>query len=117
MITSDPRKIIFCVLDDGMSIPKTLKSNPSMSLKIMLKQLTDDLQIIKFALTGKWRSSTRKKGRGRGLTRLNNYTSEGQVNNLYIISNRGYYCSMPNKSAKLGTPLKGTMVYWEMKRS
>lgn len=110
----DGAKVQVCILDNGMGIPKSMKS--------AYKELTNDLdeEIISSLIQNKYaddkKSRFKQRKRGKGLPKLLTSLQSGKLSSLRVLSGKGYFYSCINGNVeteeyKLSFP--GTLVSWE----
>lgn len=103
----------FTFLDTGVGIPNSIN-------KRFYEKLTkNDSALIKSALDGEYRSSTKLKTRGRGLQYIKECVINNQIESLYVISNKGIVEMKKNEIITndiVKSTLKGTLYYWKIKR-
>jgi len=107
--------IKFIFLDTGTGIPNTVRKNHVEKLKSML--INTEASYITSAFRGEFRSETRRKYRGRGLPEIYENVSTNEIQNLQVISGKGY--CIPHKDdyfdeCKLAETLSGTIFSWEI---
>lgn len=100
-------KVKFIFLDTGSGIPQTIAK------KFFENIIKTDNECILSALRGEFRTKTKLVNRGKGLPRINSYYKDKMIDNLIIISGRGY-CFLDNNIYELQNSLNGTLFYWEI---
>ena len=105
---SQTKKIYFSFIDNGLGIPRTVRKKWHEEL------FNSDADLIEKACAGKYqKSQTGKENRNQGLPQIKNYCEMGLIDNLVIISNKGYYNVKENKKKILKEPFIGTIISWE----
>jgi len=99
-------KVHFSFVDNGKSIPKTIKKKISDLSK-------DDGNILLSACDGKFQSSSKLKWRGTGLPKIKVYADNSFIENLIIVSNKGYANISKKKSIVLNNKFNGTLLSWD----
>lgn len=110
-------KVCYTFLDTGYGIPNTVyKKISERALDTLPILQNTDLYYIKSALSGQsLRTQTRQENRGMGLPRINKLYLEGKIENLKIISGKGYYGD-ESIQKELNHGYKGTLAYWEISK-
>lgn len=105
------KTVCFAILDNGKGIPETVRK------KFTEKFLsTPDVKLIKSTLSGDFRTATRLKYRGKGLPKINEFMKKGLIQNLTIVSNKGFYQVDNDIEEVLVKKFKGTLIYWSFTR-
>lgn len=99
-------RVTFAILDNGAGIPKTVKK------KIMERFWTADSDLILSALRGEFRTRMNELWRGKGLPKIFKTYEAGIIQNLAIISNKGYVNYGSNQFRDLKQKFFGTLVSW-----
>lgn len=110
-------KVCYTFLDTGYGIPNTVyKKLTERAFDSFQSLQHTDLYYIKSALSGEsLRTQTKQENRGMGLPKINKLYLEGKIENLKIISEKGYYGEeLIQRELKHG--YKGTLVYWEISK-
>ena len=106
----------FSFLDTGIGIPNTVNKN--FIEKINLLGLKTDSDLIVSALNGKFKTSTKKAYRGKGLPKFTKYNKIGKIKNFKIVSGKGMVCFDEKKqdyvAYNLDKNLVGTVYYFEI---
>lgn len=98
-------KVLFAFVDNGVGIPYTVKK------KWFFK--SSDSELLKKAAQGFYQmSGSKEKTRNKGLPQIRKYDEDGFIQNLVIVSNRGYY-SVKNDIEELDSFFTGTLIAWE----
>lgn len=107
-------KLSYTFMDNGLGIPTTIRKY--FIEKIIASFNCDkEYKYIEAAVDGvQKRSKTGKIERGNGLPSIYEQSSNKNVNNLVIISNRAFFCG--NSSFDMDYSLIGTIFYWEIKK-
>jgi anti-sigma regulatory factor (Ser/Thr protein kinase) len=104
----------FIFLDTGRGIPFTVKRKGFEPARELLGLGPKHTEYIESALKGELRSRTGESFRGKGLPKIHSYFTQRHINNLTIISNRGYFAETRNWDME--EQLKGTLFYWELSK-
>ncbi len=110
-VKNDVDAIKFIFLDTGSGIPQTITKK--FYENILIKQ---EYEYILSALRGEFRSNTKMAYRGKGLPKIYQLYLEKAISKLAIISGKGY-CLIDNNTIDMKQTLKGTLFYWELKKS
>lgn len=99
-------------LDTGVGIPRTVKRN----FTDILRTLSDksDANLIQSALEGEFRTETKKRTRGKGLPSIYEKYKQGKLEELAIISNKGYIKGEERK--RLPAKFSGTLFSWKIRK-
>jgi len=100
-------KIKFIFLDTGSGIPETI------TRKFLIDILKKDSDYIKSALLGEFRTKTKLTYRGKGLPKVYNYFDDNTIQNLAIVSGKGF-CVLDKKVDDIQCKFNGTLFYWEL---
>lgn len=113
-------EVSFVFLDTGQGIPHTVNKKFGEKLLKMLNQnFLDDSILMKSALEGKQRTSTKQKNRGKGLPRVVDACIKGNLSDVVIISGKGC-CEItkdinkPIVCKELEESFNGTLFTWKM---
>ena len=98
----------FTFTDWGIGIIDSLEIK---GLKRLLKG--DDPRILRSLLDGDIASRTGQPFRGKGLPRLKLDADQGLLENVVIVSNRAHADVSKGEYRIIGTPFRGTFIYWE----
>lgn len=116
----EPNKTVkFSVIDWGIGISNSIKrkymvQKPGHAFRMMLN-IFDDLTVVRNVLNGKLVSESGAMSRGTGLPFIvNHIVKENYLSNFAVISNAAYVNVSTDISKKLGIPLKGTLLYFEI---
>lgn len=105
-------RLVYTFLDTGVGIPTTVRKK---FFENIFSNVPNDYQYIGAAISGKdYRSSTGRKERGNGLPTIYEQFTNHKIDNLIIISNRGYYSQ--DKKCNMNESLCGTLFYWEIEK-
>jgi len=109
--------IDFSILDTGFGIPSTVRKDWFERLNELIANIpilkTSDSRLLKSVTDGEFRTKTKEKYRGKGIPMIAKQNDSNYINDLTIVSNRGYI--MVGKDQKdLITPLRGTLYYWRI---
>lgn len=98
-------KVLFAFVDNGVGIPATVKKN--------FFDFSSDEELLRKATLGKYQmSGSKNKTRNRGLPQIRKYNEKGLIQNLVIVSNKGYY-SINTGAMELEKKFTGTLIAWE----
>jgi len=101
-------RVNFTFLDNGMGIPHTVRK------KLWEKVLGGtDNKLITSALQGDFRAQSGDPWRGKGLPQINTYFKEKVIENLLIISNKGYINHEIGSIKDLVGFFNGTLLSWD----
>ncbi|TAL15544.1 hypothetical protein EPN96_12325 [bacterium] len=117
----DKKRVRFYFFDTGKGIPTTVAKNfgdmvGALAKKLKLKKLRDGA-LIKSALDGEFRTSTRQHHRGKGLPSMKETYNTKNISDLIVISNRGMYRCAMGETIELKHRFKGTLLAWEFSYS
>ena len=111
--------LAFVFLDTGSGIPNTVaKKFTEHILDYVVRNKDSDY--IHSVLRGDFRSATKMSNRGNGLPDIYNHCKEGYIQNLKIISGKGFFAHYGNNDIvrELNCDaLEGTLFYWEVSKS
>jgi hypothetical protein len=112
-----PDNIKFSFIDTGESIPQTVRKK----IKELISQplFNKDNELIISTVKGDFkRSETNLDYRGKGLPQIYSHFNVNRIQNLHIISNRGFVKfsnnSIPSIESKTINAFRGTLFYWEI---
>ena len=110
-------KIRISFLDNGAGIPKTLRKKPLELVEELLARVfsietLSESALILSSLKGEVRSRTKEGHRGKGLPSIYNGYNLGILNELVIISNKGYVNLADNDIRDLPRKFLGTLFCW-----
>lgn len=110
----------FAFLDSGLGIATTAKKRYKEKVHEIIAGLAlgqingpEDTPIIESALRGEFRSSTGEPHRGNGLPQLDLIDREKVIQNLVIVSNKGYVGYDHYARKVLDDPFHGTLICWD----
>lgn len=106
------KSVRFIFLDTGEGIPSTVRRKGFEPVREFVGLGPGHTEYIKSALAGEFRSRTGAPYRGTGLPKIYSYYTQQYINDLTIISNRGYFAE--KRHGDMGQELKGTLFYWEL---
>lgn len=106
------KSVRFIFLDTGEGIPSTVRRKGFEPVREFVGFGPEHTEYIKSALAGEFRSRTRVPYRGHGLPKIYSYYTQQYINDLTIISNRGYFAEQ--RHGDIDQALKGTLFYWEL---
>lgn len=105
-------KVCFTFLDNGLTIPRTIKKRYGESFKNLLG-IQADGKLILSTLQGDFqRTATRIKHRGKGLPMIYSTATNKQIEDLHLLSRRGFVDAINNKSVELKNTFHGTLLTW-----
>lgn len=105
-------RIRFTFLDTGFGIPATVYKKIKEKIKDLVRVPSDAYYIKSAMQQTANRTNTQLVYRGKGLPKINEIFLLGKIQNLKVISGKGYYNGC--ESFDLRQRLKGTLIYWEM---
>lgn len=104
--------------DQGMGIPTTVAKRYLESM-VSRAATTDstwtrelECKVLKSAMNGEQRTSTRKKHRGKGLLWIYDSQRAGHIASLRVISNHANFDGEAGEATALSAPLNGTLFSW-----
>jgi len=106
------KSVRFIFLDTGEGIPSTVRRKGFEPVREFVGFGPGHTEYIKSALAGEFRSRIGARYRGNGLPKIYSYYTQQYINDLTIISNRGYFAE--KRHGDIGQGLKGTLFYWEL---
>jgi len=109
----DLKKVKFVFLDTGVGIAKTISKKISEKIFYVFSGAKDS-DLIHSALKGEFRSRTEESWRGKGLPNIKKFSAEKYVEDLTIVSNKGYINCTKNNKSELMDALKGTLYSWNL---
>ncbi len=117
--SGDTVKFVF--LDTGNGIPTTVRKNFIEILSRMIFPINEDSKLILSALEGAFRTQTKEEHRGKGLPQIYDYYKIGFIENLKIISGKGYCVFNENTYAKnrifdLSSEFQGSLFSWDVRK-
>jgi len=111
---TDDGDVEFAMLDNGETIPKTIRKDFTEKIAQLFKtKKTTDHELIMSAFQGKFRTKTKEKKRGKGLPKMYELAKDNYIKDLVIISNQGYVNAMDDKKHKLEDKFHGTLISWK----
>ena len=96
-----------CVLDNGRSIPATIRGRLQISKK-------SDHAVIAGAFDGKYKSSTKKRNRGNGLASMKEAYEKKYISELQCVSRHGMV-DLDGKKLYLPRQFYGTLLRWKVR--
>lgn len=108
----DARKVHFTFLDNGLTIPETIRKNFFEYVKQIYGGQKDG-SLIYSALNGEFRTKTGAKHRGKGLPNLYSTAKNNEIENLIIISRRGFVNTSTDSVVELNKHFYGTLISWD----
>ncbi len=110
---AEVNKIQFCFLDNGQGIPKSVKMTfRERFLELLPITNNQHSKLIFSTLNGEFRTKTGFSYRGKGLPKIKQYSDEKFVDDLVIISNKGYVNLNNNELKELEHKFYGTLLSW-----
>ena len=98
-------KVLFAFVDNGVGIPSTVRKK--------WFDNSSDAKLLEKAAMGTYQmSGSHEKTRNKGLPQIRKYNEDGSIQNLVIVSNKGYY-SVEHGIKDLEKLFAGTMIAWE----
>lgn len=108
-------EVHFTFLDSGVGIPSTIQTNFAeefLRIAPILKGREDKL--IKAALDGEFRTSTKEKKRGKGLPKIMSIAQDKIIKESVIISGTGFVNCSSNTTKELKHRFHGTLLSWKI---
>ncbi|HTI59241.1 hypothetical protein [Mucilaginibacter sp.] len=102
-------KVEFCFVDNGDGIINTIN--------VKFRLLIDNVEILKNAFNGDYRSRTKLRNRGRGLVAVKDSHTKMTIRGLKVITNNVFLDFENNVTFKLATPFSGTFYSWILDKS
>jgi anti-sigma regulatory factor (Ser/Thr protein kinase) len=115
-LDQNSKRIHFTFLDNGLGIPVTIRKGFRETVDLLLhggKYTGQAGFLIDSALKGEFRTRTKTAHRGKGLPMIEKYFKEGKINDLIIISKKGYENKESNKVIDLENSFHGTLLSWD----
>jgi len=109
----------FTFLDTGNGIPSTVSKQVKEHI-IDALTASKDSEYLHSVFRGDFRSAIKKPGRGNGLPEIYSRCKEGAIQNLKVISGKGFFGYNGNNDivTELAcAPLEGTLFYWEVSKA
>lgn len=106
-------KIKFVFLDNGVGIPSTIHKKFDEVFKKTLG-FNNDSQLILSVLDGDFRTRTKQEWRGKGLPKIFEYFQQKRIENLIIISNKGFIVANGRKTITFDRKFRGTLLSWDI---
>lgn len=114
-------KVHFTFLDNGLGIPSTIRMRFSEKIRSVFGKIVaeiPDSDLISSSLSGDFRTRTGMPYRGKGLPSILETAKKQQIDNLRIISKKGYVGWERTESGELVSrelkfPLFGTLLSWD----
>jgi hypothetical protein len=108
----------FTFLDNGLTIPATIRRNLGEYLADIAGVLlpvvqTQDHRLIESALKGDFRTKTGVVYRGKGLPKIYEYSNNRNIENLVVISRNGYVGVANGIVKDLNEKFYGTLLSWD----
>ncbi|MCP3683821.1 MAG: hypothetical protein GY861_14140 [bacterium] len=107
----------YAFLDNGLGIPATVRKNfKERLLSAGIMDFSQDSDLIQTALEGiVQRTRTKESHRGNGLPKVFKIAQEGLIDNLIVVSNKGYYNCTKNFTQTLDRKFHGSLLTWDFK--
>lgn len=115
----DEKKCVrFTFLDNGLGIPYTVRKKFGEQIREKISNLSgisalNDFMLIESALKGELRTRTKKRYRGKGLPKIKSTSDQSLIDDLTIISRKGFYNSNSKSSKQLNNIFYGTLLSWD----
>lgn len=109
----DVNKVHFAFVDNGSGIPGTVRKNNKERIKQIFFNSVKDSILIQSTLKGEFRTRTKQGYRGNGLPKILSYCESKVIDNLIIISNKGYVNCSNSECRELTEKFKGTLLSWD----
>jgi len=111
-------KVSFAFVDNGSGIPGTVRRKFGERIKQLIDNMlgtgrVEDSTLIQSALNGEFRTRTQKGYRGNGLPKILSYSKNGVIDNLIIISNKGYVNCSTSEYKEMAEKFNGTLLSWD----
>lgn len=112
-------KVSFTFLDGGQGIPSTINIKHQERVKQLISKFVytvpsiKDNALIYSALKGEFRTRTNEGYRGKGLPKIYQCVENKEIDNLVIISNRGYINCSTDEQRGLFSTFHGTLFSWD----
>lgn len=112
-------KVSFTFLDGGQGIPSTINIKHRERVKQLISKFFYDVPSIKdnaliySALKGEFRTRTNEGYRGKGLPKIYQCVENKEIDNLIIISNKGYVNCSTGEQRELSSTFHGTLFSWD----
>jgi len=105
--------VLFCILDNGRGIPKTMRK------RFGEKFYRKEFELISSTMKGVYkdrfvRSSSGKRTRGKGLPAIYRPYASGIIKDLTVVSGKGFVPFAKGQNRELEKPFRGTMVSWTL---
>lgn len=104
------KEVHFSFIDNGIGILKTIRRGP---FKAFVEKVSD-VDVLKDAFNGKYRSSTDLKERGKGLPTVKRALELNAINGLKIVTNNQLYDFETQEHRKLTNGFEGTCYFWKV---
>lgn len=113
---ADTGRSFFTVVDNGVGIFSSMTVRRFRRFAQSIVGQSGNAELLRDWLEGRIEvpSRTGLRNRGKGMLAIYRRFTEGHLKNLIIVSNDVYADLRNNRYVTLGTPFKGTMVYWEL---
>jgi len=105
--------IVFALVDNGRGIPATIRKK-YLGLGDIL---SNDAELIASTVKGENRSETGELYRGKGLPKIREYALSGRIEDLYIVSKKGYYIVNDDSCIEQKLSFLGTLLTWRFIRN
>ncbi len=107
------KKVKFSFLDNGKSIPNTIRKNIRERLFPMLARNASDADLVWSAMQGEFRTRTKKGYRGKGLPKIQEHSQSGAIRNLVVISREAFVRVSQQERINLKGSFSGTLFSWD----
>ncbi len=120
MYYSENKRVRFAFIDGGLGIPRTIKKEWKEGVrkffsqaKVPFVEKLQDKALIMSALNGDFRTRTSQEHRGYGLPKIYESSQKKLLDDVRLISNRGYINCTSGESMELNEKFRGTLWSWD----
>lgn len=106
-------KIRFVFLDNGAGIPNTIRKKFKEKVSTFVG-VNADPQLILSSLDGGFRTRTEKGWRGKGLPKIYEFLKLQRIDNLSVISSKGYVLAKNRDILQFNRKFHGTLLAWDI---
>jgi len=118
MASFDKDRVHFTFLDNGFGIPTTINKKFKEKVRDILGKLLPledtDAKLILSALKGDFRTKTKEGYRGKGLPRIYDTVKNKKIENLVIVSRKGFVNVSAGTQITLKENFYGTLLSWDI---